>query len=191
MSNKSSIIKNKYFLYGCCAILAVGIAVGTVFLLRMNSGPSDDFFVSDDTKTVISLEPDSTDTTSTSSVHTHVVYEYDGDLVTGMKTYFEYNSPELASSAFENLKDQPEFKNGEVNGKYIIVTADPESFKGLTASDVQQQAEAIRQYQEQNSKKNTQEEAPKETDSDSDTESEPDEPEGHEETPEKEPSDHE
>lgn len=176
MSNKLSFIKNKYFLYSSCAVIAVGIAVGTVFLLRMNSAPSDDYFVSDDTKTVVSLEPDNADANSTSSIHTRVVYEYDGDLVIGMKTYFEYNSEELAEKAFENLKDQPEFKNGVVSGKYIIVTADPNSFKGLTASDVQQQAEAIRQYQEQNSKKNQQEKTPEETDSGS-VESEPEEPE--------------
>ena len=149
---KSSPFNNKYLVYGLCglgsAIVIAVIVWGVLSIL--NKPPLDDsYFVSDDTKTTISLNPDS----ETSALHqTHVVYEYDGDNVVGMKTYFEYPDAQSASAAYESLKDQPEFKNSEVKDKYIIVTADESQFKGLTASDVRQQAEAIKAYQESQKK---------------------------------------
>ena len=66
-----------------------------------------------------------------------------------MKTYFEYTDADAAKNAYESLKNQPEFKNSELKDKYIIITSDESQYKGLTASDVRQQADAIRAYQTQ------------------------------------------
>ena len=128
----------------------VFIAVITWATLSIINQPTvtDDFFVSDDTKTTIDISP--TNNNATSDHQTRTVYEYDdNDNVISMKTYFEYADEAAASTAYASLKDQPEFKNSELKGKYIIVTADESQFKGLTASDIRQQAEAIRAYQQQ------------------------------------------
>ena len=152
--------KNRFLVYGVCigaSVLSIAVVVWAVITF-MNKPPIDeDFFVSDATKTTVSLTPTGSDPDSTLR-QTHVVYEYDGDLVVGMKTYFEYPDAESAAAAYETAQNQPEFKNSELSGNYIIVTADPKQFEGLTASDIRQQAAAIEAYQAQ---KRAEEEAAK------------------------------
>ncbi len=147
----SKLTSHQYLIYGACIMGAlVFIAVITWVTLSFLNQPTvtDDFFVSDDTKTTIDIS--STDKNTTSDHQTRTVYEYDdNDNVISMKTYFEYADEAASSTAYASLKDQPEFKNSELKGKYIIVTADESQFKGLTASDIRQQAEAIRAYQQQ------------------------------------------
>ena len=135
-------------------IAIIVIALITYFIFSLFKGQPIDksYFVTDDTKVSINMNAsqNNSDTSgpSKSLVETHIVYEYDGDTVTGLKTYFEYSDAETAKSAYESLKSQPEFEGAEIKDNYIIVTAKPESFQGLTASDVKQQEEAIRQFQE-------------------------------------------
>ena len=83
-----------------------------------------------------------------STHETNVVYDYDesGNVI-GMKTYFKYLDATTAKNSYETLKDQPEFKGAELRDNFIIVTADESQYKGLTASDVQQQADAINAFQ--------------------------------------------
>ena len=139
-----------YALYAIAGGVAIGVLAWGVYTFFGHSTVDDSFFVSNDVKTTISLTPDNSDTTTLHQ--THVVYEYDGENVISMKTYFEYPDEESAKTAYESLKDQPEFVGAVVNGKYIIVTADESQFKGLTASDVRQQAEAIKAFQESQKK---------------------------------------
>lgn len=125
------------------------VAAITWAILAISHRPiiNDEFFVSDNTKTTITISSASPD--SSSSHQTRVVYEYDGENVISMKTYFEYQDADAAKNAYESLKDLPEFKNAELNDKYIIVTADESQYKGLTASDVRQQADALKSLQEE------------------------------------------
>ena len=133
-----------------CLLVAI---IAVLAIQRLQPQPlSEDYFVSDDTKSVIGMTA-SGSTSDPTHVQTFVVYTYDGDTVTGLKTYFEYTDEDAAATAIEARKSQPEFENAELNGKYIVVTAKPESFEGLTASDVKQQEEAIRQFQAENQKK--------------------------------------
>ena len=146
---------NRNLVYVACGILAVlAVAlIGWVVISKMNKGAvsEETTFASNDTQTTITIEP--VDDTPSSSSHTRTVYEYDGDNnVIGMKTYFEYADNEAAKTAYELIKNQPEFKGAEVIDKYIVVTADPNSFKGLTADDIRQQAEAIEQFQKSRKK---------------------------------------
>ena len=161
-----------YAVCGLIVIVAVGVLTWTL-ISRLNRGVSEETtFASNDNQTTITIEP--TDTGSNSNIsHTRTVYEYDGDNVVGMKTYFEYADNEAAKSAYESLKDQPEFKGAEVVDKYIIVTADPSQFKGLTADDIRQQAEAIEQFQKSRKKPENTESAPASTEEATAPESEP------------------
>lgn len=144
-------IKDKKFLLNAGLTLMVFVAtagiVWGILALRKPSEPpvNDEYFVTDDTKYVVDLSP----TGNSTSVKTHVVYTYDGDTVTGMKTYFEYADEESAERALESVKNLVEFANSQVEleGRYIVATANEDQYKGLTASDVKQQTEAIRQFQ--------------------------------------------
>lgn len=87
--------------YGCC------------FVPLFNQGISEDTtFTSNDNQTTITIEPvtTSSDQSNDSSVsHTRTVYEYDGDNVVGMKTYFEYKDneaklPTKPSNPSQNFK---------------------------------------------------------------------------------------
>ena len=146
-------INKKNLSYFACAIVSIAAicVIVVVIVLSINKEPiSDDYFVSDDTKSVISLGSGTVESEGGTSVRTRIVYTYDGDMVTGLKTYFEYKDAESAAAALESYKSQPEFKNVEQSGKYIVVTSDASAFEGLTADDVRQQAEAIERMQNAN-----------------------------------------
>lgn len=130
----------------CVFSSAIAVIAIMAILLNMFRQPivNDEYFVSDDTKEVVSLNASG----NSSSSRTFIVYSYSGEEVTGLKTYFEYEDEESAKAALQLLKDQPEFKNAELEGKYIVVTADESQFKGLTASDVKQQNEALKKFQQ-------------------------------------------
>lgn len=175
---------DKYVVYGVCgAIMAVSIGVIVWAAISFLNKPavSEETFATNDVQSTISLTPTSSDqSTGSTLVETHVVYQYDGDNVVGQKTYFEYVDAEAARAAYEARKDQPEFKGAELSDKYVIVTADPNQFKGLTADDIRQQAEAIKQFQES--------QKPKEEPTDQSTDEHAEESEEHhEDTPEEAP----
>ena len=158
---------NKGLLLGviCLGCVAV-VAIVAVIIIKLTPPTLDEeFFVSDDTKTTITLTPDS-DTAKTnelSVVKSHVVYDYNGDNVVGMKTYFEYKSEHAAEQNLEMIKSQPQYSKVELNGNYIIATSKEDQFKGLTASDIKQQAEAMEIYMRTKNKTETPEESPENT----------------------------
>jgi len=156
-----------YIVCSIVSLLSIGV-VSWVVISYLNEPPvSEDYFISNSTKTTINLTP--TDSASGSSHRqTHVVYEYKDDLVVSMKTYFEYEDARSAEIAYETLKNQLEFKDSELVDKYIIVTADASQFEGLTASDIRQQAAAIEAYQKKNSNEEAAQTESAQTDSDSD-----------------------
>ena len=169
------------FVFVACAILAVCVVAlitwGVTSLLPKKI-TEETTFVTDDTQTTITIEP--TESEHSSISHTRTVYEYDSDNnVIGMKTYFEYADNEAAKAAYETVKDQPEFKGAEVIDKYIVVAADPNSFKGLTAEDVRQQSENLERYYQTHKKSDSAQEAPA-----------PQPEENPEPTPEDHPEDH-
>lgn len=139
--------KNPQIFYTAYTIICTAIIVAIIVILysATHQPPEESYFVSDDTKTTISLSPSKGSTSS--SIKTHVVYTHENDKITSMKTYFEYPDEATAAANLENMKKQPEFTNAELNGKYIVVTSDPKNYENLTVSDVRQQAAAIRQYE--------------------------------------------
>lgn len=152
-TNKSNISKksNKKILLSLVLLfVTITIAVPAIITIITHQPIKDDYFTSDDTKTTITLTPDDSSNTS-NLVNTHLVYSYDdADNVSSLKTYFEYSDEDAARAALESSKDQIEFKGAILEGKYVIVTADESQYKGLTASDIKQQADAIKRFQEGN-----------------------------------------
>ena len=139
---------NKNLIIGICvAVLAIAvIVVAVVLATKGTTRLSDAYFKSDDTKYVLTIDGDQTDTESTSEyepVKTHVVYYYSGDTINGMTTYMEFADESTAKTALEAYKsvDQEGIKNLSVNGKYLVIEMTEDQYSGVTASDVKQQIE--------------------------------------------------
>ena len=139
---------NKNLIIGICvAVLAIAVIVVAVVLATKGTTKlSDAYFKSDNTKYVLTIDGDQSDTESTSEyepVKTHVVYYYSGDTINGMTTYMEFADEATAKTALEAYKsvDQEGIKNLSVNGKYLVVEMTEDQYSGITASDVKQQIE--------------------------------------------------
>ena len=138
---------NKNFALGICTIIgvvAIIVVMITIILLNRGTSLNDSFFVSDDTKYVLTLDTDSVsmEDPEYNPIKTHIVYFYSGEEITGMKAYYEYSDPTAAKSALEYLKTNYEDENQNkitVNGKYVIFTASETEYENLTANDVKEQ----------------------------------------------------
>ena len=141
---------NKNLIIGICtaAVAIIAIVIAIIFIVK-GSGPTlnDDYFKSDDTKYVMSVDVDPSDLDEDEKeyppIKAHSVYTYSGDEITSSKTYIEYSDASTAEKAFKVLKDSgdEEAKNAELNGKYIIITNDKSKYEDLKASEVKEQIE--------------------------------------------------
>lgn len=137
--------KNKKLLQGLIFVGSVVlVAVITVVILKLTRPVLDDnFFVSDDTKSTITIKPDADGTSTSAVIQTRVVYDYDGENVVGMKTYFEFVDNDTARRNEAAIREQPQYERTEVDGKFVIAISKEEQYKGLTKSDIEQQAQAL------------------------------------------------
>ena len=165
MAKKSKKV-NKNLIIGICVAAVVVIAIIiTVILVNKNTGLNDKYFVSDDTKYVLTLE-DSTISTDEGEeaynpIKTHLVYFYSGDEITGLKAYYEYPDTAAAKAALEYLKSnyEDEQKNlVTIDGKYVIYNAPASEYEELTASEVKEQIEFMELLKNLNSDEDTSEE---------------------------------
>lgn len=142
-------IKRKNILL-CCTLAVIVTAVTITFLYALTPDPVDDsFFVSDDHKTVVTLEVDKANSATTDLLRTHIVYIYENDRVKSLKTYYEYENNELASQALENIKEiNKNAVDVYLDNKYIVVVSQEKQYENLNPSDIKQQAEAIKAYQD-------------------------------------------
>lgn len=157
MAEKKSTKNNKNLIIGCCVAVAVIIAIIiTVVVLSANKGLSDAYFVSDDSKYVLTMDADEMgfeEGEEFTPVKTHVVYTYSGDEITSMKAYYEFADEATAKKAFDyyNSADtSEEFKEVALDGKYVILTANESEYEDLTASDVKQQIEFMEMLKNMN-----------------------------------------
>ena len=137
---------NKNLIIGICAAVALIVVIIITVLVVNNQSLNDGYFVSDGSKYVFTLETDENDIQEGDEVtplKTHIVYTYEGDKVTSMKSYYVYADANAAKTAFDKMKEAggEEAQGIELNGKYIIITAEEDTYKDLTASDVKKQIE--------------------------------------------------
>lgn len=107
---------------------------------------NDDFFKSSDTKIVISNSSNSTDPTVAKKVHQ--VYTVDGDKITSLKVYSEFESEQAAKDADAKPEVAEAMKTGnytdhKVEGKFIIVTMNDSTYQSVTAEQLRMTAQAI------------------------------------------------
>ena len=155
---KKSRKDNKNLIIGCCAAFVLVVAIIITVVVLNNNTLNDSYFVSDNTKYVLTIEADEMDSSDEefAPVKTHQVFTYDGDKITSMKTYYVFADGNTAKTAFDALKkelegqEQEQLANMELNGKYVIVTASEDSYKDLTASDIKQQIEFLEKLKNMN-----------------------------------------
>lgn len=139
---------NKNLIIGICsAVVVIAIIAVVAFVIIKNQKPAlnDQYFVSDDSKLVISMDVDDESSDSASPIKQHQVYTYSGDTITGLKNYVEFATEADAKAAYDTYKNSDEtsewFADIELNGKYIIMTSAEEQYKDLTTSAVKQYIE--------------------------------------------------
>ena len=149
---------NKNIIIGICCGIALVIVI-VLAIVFAKGGLNDSYFVSDGTKYVLTIESDAYDTNSEDEpytpIKTHLVYTYEGETITGLKTYYEYADGNAAKTAFEEMKKAAESEGQElgqieVNGKYVIETAEEDAYKDMTASDVKEQIEFMEMLKNMN-----------------------------------------
>lgn len=124
-------------------VIAIAIVLVVVFVIN-KKGLGDDYFVSDGSKYVLNMDTsDIIDGEAGNSdytpVKTHVVYEYSGDTITNLKSYYEYKDEETAKLAYEAYQEydaESAFEKVERDGKYLIITSKKEEYENLKASEV-------------------------------------------------------
>ncbi len=163
---------NKKLIIGICSAIAVVVIIAVIAIVATrNGGLNDNYFKSDDTKYVLTIETDSLETDDDAQeympIKTHIVYTYEGDNITGMKTYAEYPDAETAKKSFDALKesDDESLKDAELNGKYIVITNSEDQYEGMTASEVKQQIEFMEMLKNTNSDDGSETEETNETES--------------------------
>ncbi|MBQ2660948.1 hypothetical protein IJF93_02650 [Candidatus Saccharibacteria bacterium] len=132
--------KDKNIIIGiCAAVVLVVIVIIAVVLATTNKKLDDSFFVSDGTKYVLTMDMDDASDEEGAPLKAHIVYFYSGDNVTGMKSYYEFADAAAAKAAYELYTAEEDGGSYSIDGKYIILTAEPSDYEGMTASDVKQQ----------------------------------------------------
>lgn len=137
-------------------VLVIAAAVVTIILINKNNGNNntasqsevlnDDYFKTDDKKIVISNASNSTDPTVAKKVHQ--VYFVDGDKVTGLKVYSEFESEQAAKDADAKPEVAEAMKSGnykdhKVEGKFIIITMSESTYQSVTAEQLRMTAKAL------------------------------------------------
>ena len=140
------------------AVLVIAAAVVAFILINNNNKNNnndqssskevlnDDYFKTDDKKIVISNASNSTDPTVAKKVHQ--VYFVDGDKVTGLKVYSEFESEQAAKDAdakpeVEEAMKSGNYKDHKVEGKFIIITMSDSTYQSVTAEQLRMTAKAL------------------------------------------------
>ena len=147
-------IKRKTLLL-CIALMVVVTGITIVLLYALTPRTVDDsYFISDESKDVITLEVDKANSATTDLLRTHIVYTYENNKVKSLKTYYEYENKELASQALENIKEiNKNAADVYLDNKYIVVVSQEKQYENLNPSDIKQQAEAIKAFQDSKTEK--------------------------------------
>lgn len=155
MAEKAESNNKKLIAIIAAAVVLIAGVVIAIILINKDKGNNnnnqgvvlnDDFFKSDDKKIVMSTTSNSTDPGVAKKVHQ--VYTVDGDKVTGLKVYSEFESEQAAKEADSKPEIEEAMKSGnytdhKVEGKYIIVTMAESLYQSVTAEQLRMTAETL------------------------------------------------
>ena len=114
-----------------------------------DSNIDDSYFVSDDTKYVLTINGDyfeDEDGGAPSAVKMHEVFEYSGDTITGVTIYLEYTDAATAKIAFDYYSSEgidESTDNVYVNDRYLVAEISQEFYEDLTVDEVRMQIELM------------------------------------------------
>ena len=147
-NEKRLIGRKKFVIVGIAVVLAVALVSVVLGLnLRRSRELNDDYFVSDGTKLVLTI-----DNGLASFVENelepgvvHIVYYYSGDKIDDAKIFFVYDDEEEASVAYDGIGDSYEgfATSKELNGKYVVFQAIEESYKNLSTERLKNDIKSI------------------------------------------------
>lgn len=126
----------------CCAVVVIIIVVAIAVALATSGNKlNDEYFVSDDTKYVLTVEASdlglSDEEMEYAPLRVHEVYNYSGDEITGMKSYAEFADVASAQKAYSLMKESGEDMEGiTIDGKYIVKVNPEEDYKDKKASEI-------------------------------------------------------
>ncbi len=142
--------KNKLFAIIGAAVLVIAAAVVAIMLINKNKGDvlNDDFFKTSDKKIVLTTVTPNTNGDPTIAKKVHQVYNIDGDKITSLKVYSEFESEQAAKDAdakpeAKAAKEAGQYKDYKVDGKWIIITMKDEMYQALTVEQLKATAAAI------------------------------------------------
>lgn len=145
---KKKLEQGKNIIITVAAVLVAVVAIVIGVVVSHEAEITDDYFVSDDTKLVMSLDRDiaAFEEGPYEPQLTHLVYYYTGDEVTSMRIYFAYDTVAEAETADANLnmKDKDFATTKRRNGRYIIFDVVRTRYDGLTVEQVRKNIEAMR-----------------------------------------------
>ncbi len=154
MKKKKENVKDKNIklisIVAVIAVVVVTVIIAVVIGLNLNQTEQipDNYFVSDNTKLVMSLDDETTafqDGEFEPSL-THIVYYYSGDKIENVKIFFVYGDEEEAKAAYDGIGDDYKewAKNKKLNGKYIIFQADDSFYNGLDVEQIRENIESAK-----------------------------------------------
>ena len=138
---KKKTLQNRIFL-GLSSIAL--ILVIAIVMVVINSKPvyDDKYFVSDDSKIVLSMhsEPNEDGKTPTT---TYMVYYYSGEKITGIKQFYRFDEESKAKDVFDELdvSDMDWISEKTLDGHFIIFKLAPSQYEELTTQEVRNAAE--------------------------------------------------
>lgn len=159
---------NKNLIIGICvAVLAiVVVVVAVIFATKGTAQLNDAYFVSTDTRYVLTEEGDGSTFEGTEyvPVKTHLVNEHSGETITSVINYTEFKDEATAKAALKALQEQLKdanlseygIKSISTNGKYLVMVFTEDQYKGFTFSEAKELYEG--NYEENTTETNESEE---------------------------------
>lgn len=148
MAEEGENSKNKLMAIIAGAVLVVAAVVIAIVMINKNQSEvlDDNFFKTSDSKIVLSNISNSTDPSVAKKVHQ--VYTIDGDKITSLKVYSEFESEQAAKDAdskpeVEEAMKSGNYKDHKVQGKFIIITMNDSMYESLTVEQLKMTAEIL------------------------------------------------
>lgn len=150
---KKTVNKNLLVAIGGLLIAVIVVVLLFIFVGGGMGGLNEGWFVSDDTKLVLTIEsnPEMVAEDESIPINSHMVYTYSGDNITGFKIYYQYSDNEKAKKACETISaNNSIYENVEQNGRYVVMTEKAEDYQYLKTSDIKQQIDFMNMYNSNN-----------------------------------------
>ena len=141
---------NRLIAWGAMAAIAISfISIGLINIAASGT-LGDAYFVSDSRKLVLSTIQEMPEelNTSYSPVVMHYVYFYHDEDITGSKVYLQFNSSDEANTVNNELvlEGEGDIIDKTTNGKYLVLSFDPETFNTATTTSIRSQIEEAKSF---------------------------------------------